>query len=106
MMPASRVASLGVAVALSATIAAPRPARAQACCAGASALTPARLALHEDALVAASIRTTDIVGSFNPSGHYVASPAGTSELDFEQDLIGTLRVLGRGQVSAVVPLVE
>ncbi|MGH7438727.1 MAG: hypothetical protein ACRENE_23820 [Polyangiaceae bacterium] len=47
-----------------------------------------------------------VPGSYDPGGAYVASPAGANELDLEQDLFGALRVLRRGQVSLLVPLVE
>jgi hypothetical protein len=84
---------------------APR-ARAQACCAGTGAVTPGRLALHEDALVGIQARTGTSTGSFYPGGDYVASPAGAGEVDFEQDLFGALRFLRYGQASLLVPLVE
>ena len=83
-----------------------RDASAQACCAGASAVTPARLALHEDALVGLQVRGAAVLGSFDDARHYTPNPAGASELDFEQDLFGALRVLERGQVAALVPLLE
>ena len=87
-------------------VAAPRVARAQACCAGTGAVTPARLALHEDALVGVGLRTTDGLGSFSTTGAYVGAPAGASELDLEQDVMGALRVRDRAQVAVLVPLVE
>jgi hypothetical protein len=93
-------------IALGAALLAPSLARAQACCSGSSALTPARLAPHEDALVGVGVRATDIYGSFNPSGHYVGSPRGVSEFDFEEDVAGSIRVFPRAQVSALVPIVE
>jgi hypothetical protein len=80
-------------------------ARAQPCCAGVNLLTPARLAQHEDALVALQVRASDILGSFD-NGRQFVSPQGASEVDLEQDLIGTLRFLDRGQVSLLVPVVE
>jgi hypothetical protein len=81
-------------------------AHAQACCAGTGALTPGRLALHEDALVGATVRAATVVGSFDPGGHYAWSPAHTSEYDFEEDIFGAVRVLERGQIALIVPLVE
>jgi hypothetical protein len=81
-------------------------ARAQACCAGGSAVTPGRLEPHEDALVGAQARTGIVFGSYDQNGHYVASPSGDSEYDLEQDLFGAVRVLRRGQVALLVPLVE
>ncbi|APR83019.1 Hypothetical protein A7982_08368 [Minicystis rosea] len=85
---------------------APARAAAQACCAGAASLTPARLALHEDALAAVQLKAAGVVGSFDASRRFIASPSGSNELDLEQDLIGAVRVLGRGQVSLLIPIVE
>jgi hypothetical protein len=84
----------------------PASARAQACCAGSSALTPGRLALHEDALVGLQTRTGFGFGSFGGDGSFSSFPKDTSELDLEQDLFGAVRVLERGQVALLVPLVE
>jgi hypothetical protein len=89
-----------------AVLAAARVAHAQACCAGSSAVTPGRLALHEDALFGLSARATDGYGSFDPTGTFISMPSGTSEVDLEQDLFGALRVASRGQVALLVPLVE
>jgi hypothetical protein len=78
-------------------------ARAQACCAGSSALTPARLGIHEDAAVGAILRGSGVLGSLDSSGRYFANPAGTAELDGEADLVGTLRVFRDAQITALVP---
>jgi Putative MetA-pathway of phenol degradation len=107
----SRSARRGTALAtaltaLTAVIAAPAEARAQACCAGATALSPGRLNLHETALVGLQTRVTGITGAFDQSGQFLPSPKGTTEVDFEQDLIATLRVLSRGQITVLVPIVE
>jgi hypothetical protein len=87
-------------------LSAPTNARAQACCAGGSAVTPGRLELHEDALVGIQTRVATVFGSFNQNGRYFASPAGDSEYDFEEDVFCAMRVLRRGQVALLVPLVE
>lgn len=81
-------------------------ARAQPCCGGASAFAPARLTLHEDGLIGLSARAAGVVRSFDAHGAVVTPPAGTREVDLEQDVVGALRVLTRGQVSFLVPLVE
>lgn len=83
-------------------------AYAQACCAGSGAVTPGRLAVHEDALVGLSARAAHVFGSFDSAGHYSTPPAGTSEQDFEQDAIGALRlpVIDHAQLAVLVPLVE
>lgn len=99
----SRASALGFLLAL--VLIAPQ-ARAQACCAGTSALTPGRLALHEDALVGGGLRVASMLGSWDDSARYTRSPPGTSELDFEQDVFGAVRVLERGQVALLVPVVE
>jgi hypothetical protein len=89
---------------------APR-ASAQACCAGAGALTPGRLAVHEDALVGVQIRAATMLGSFDDGAHYNSVSAGDPanpyrENDFEEDIFGAIRVLRRGQVALLVPVVE
>ena len=100
---ASALRTLGLALALGFV---PARAQAQACCAGTGALTPARLALHEDALVGVGVRGASVIGSWNDAGRYRRSPSGTRELDFEEDLFAALRVLGHGQVALLVPFVE
>jgi hypothetical protein len=97
--------ALALAVALSLTAS---RALAQACCAGSGAVTPGRLAMHEDALVGLSARAGHVFGSFDSDGHYSTPPSGTSEQNFEQDVIGALRlpVVDRAQVALLVPLVE
>jgi hypothetical protein len=84
----------------------PSRAWAQACCAGGSVVTPGRLELHEDALVGVQLKAATVLGSYDPSGRYAASPAGDTEGDFEQDLFGAVRLLRRGQVALLVPIVE
>ena len=81
-------------------------ASAQACCAGASAVTPARLALHEEALLGVLQRTVWIDGSFDTSGRYIPAARRSRELDLEQDLFGAVRVLEHGQIALLAPLVE
>jgi hypothetical protein len=83
-------------------------ASAQACCAGSGAVTPGRLAIHEDALVGLQLRGAHAFGSFDSNGHYSTPPSGSSEQDFEQDLIGAVRmpVVDRLQLAVLVPLVE
>jgi hypothetical protein len=98
----SRLAGLGLAAPL---LAAPS-ARAQACCAGSGAVTPGRLGLHEMALVGVQAKAGSVLGSYDLGGDYVRSPPGAAEVDLEQDFFGAIRVLGRGQVALLVPLVE
>ena len=100
---AARVAALAAAIA---AIVTPARALAQACCAGSGTATPARLAMHEQALAGLTLRGAAVTGSYDPAGHYTKNPSGASELDLEQDLFATLRVRRRGQIAAFVPLVE
>ena len=86
--------------------ASPAIARAQACCAAASALGVARLAPHEDAVIGLGFRGTSLWASMGPDGKFIASPARTSEFDLEQDLAGSIRVLEHGQLTVVLPIVE
>lgn len=50
------------------------------------------------------LHAASVFGSYRFDGRYAASTS--SEYDLEQDLFGAVRVLGRGQVAALVPLVE
>jgi hypothetical protein len=99
---------LEVAAALSALAVTTTSGRAwaQACCAGGSAVTPARLELHEDFLVGTQLHAADVIGSYDVGGSYLGPQAGTSELDFEEDLFAAARILRRGQVALLVPLIE
>lgn len=103
----SRSGEKGAAALIALAVAAwPTLARAQACCAGGSAVTPGRLEPHEWALAGVQMRAGDVFGSYEPAGRYVGSPSGDSEFDLEQDLFGAVRVLKRGQVALLVPLVQ
>ena len=84
----------------------PSRAWAQACCAGGSAVTPARLELPEEALVGAQLHAGWVHGQYDTAGRYIASPAGDTEIDFEQDLFGAVRFLKRAQAALLVPLIE
>jgi len=81
-------------------------ARAQACCAGGSALTPGRLAPHEAFLVGGQARAASVFASFDGDGHYATPPAGTTEVDLEQDLFAAVRFLKRAQAAVLVPIVQ
>jgi hypothetical protein len=107
--PRSRFADVALGLALGGSLlTSASRASAQACCAGSGAVTPGRLAVHEDALVGLSARGAQVFGSFDSSGHYSTPPPGSSEQDFEQDVIGALRlpVVDRAQLALLVPLVE
>src|SRR5262249_54157385 len=77
-------------LASAAVLAAATAAHAQACCAGATALSPGRLELHESALVGLQARLSGITGSFDQRGAFIPNPRGTTEVDVEQDFIATL----------------
>ena len=55
---------------------APRDARAQACCVGASGLTPGWLGNHEQALVGAQVRLSGTHGTYPSSGSFFARQPG------------------------------
>lgn len=95
-----------LALAAAAWLGAPRDARAQACCAGASVVTPARLELHERALAGVEVRGAGVIGSYTPAGTYRAAAPGATELDFEEDLLGAIRFFSRAQFALQVPFVE
>lgn len=96
--------SFSLACALLASV--PRAAAAQACCGGPTAFAPARLAPHEDALVGLSLKASSAFGTFDAGRRFAASPAGTAEVDLEQDLVAAVRVLHQAQLSMVLPMVE
>jgi hypothetical protein len=79
-------------------------AHSQACCAGAAAVTPARLAVNEDGLAGFQIRAADLFGSFSRDGKYVAASA--TEGDIEEDFFAGLRVARRAQVALLVPAIQ
>lgn len=62
--------------------------------------------MGEVALVGLQQKASSVFGSYDLHHHYVPSPAGDTEGDFEQDLFGAVRVLDRGQVALLVPFVE
>lgn len=92
---------LGLLVLLGAT-AAPRLARAQACCVGASGLTPGWLTTHERALVGAQMRFATAHGTYPARGEFFAPQPGR-DARLEPSLFASLRLLPRAQVSVSVP---
>jgi hypothetical protein len=98
-------AVVGMAFAALATLAAGEHAAwAQACCAGASGLTPGWLTNHESALVGAQTRLLATHGTYPTSGaFYTALPERDTRV--ETSLFGSLRLLPRAQVSVLAPLV-
>jgi hypothetical protein len=83
-----------------------KQASAQACCAGASAITPGRLGLHEDALVGLQVRAASLIGSYDHLGRYRPSEQESSELAFQQDMVAALRLLERAQFAVLIPVVQ
>ncbi|MBI2395270.1 MAG: transporter [Deltaproteobacteria bacterium] len=79
---------------------------AQACCAGSGAVTPARLGVHEDALVGLQARYAGHLGSHDAEGEYVRTPSHAREINLEQNLFGAVRVVRRVQLSVLVPFVQ
>ncbi len=69
-------------------------------------VSPARLELHEQALVGAQVRASGVLGHFTPEGRFVPEGRGSAEADFEEDLLGAVRFARRAQVALQVPLVE
>jgi hypothetical protein len=84
----------------------PSLARAQACCAGTGAVTPARLTMHEDALAGVTLRASGVLGAYGVDGSYTPQPPHTTELDLEEDFLFAARVTKRGQLAALVPTVQ
>lgn len=78
-------------------------ARAQACCVGASGLTPGWLTNHERALIGAQLRLSDTWTTYPTVGSFYSR---TPERDarVQTSLFGTYRILPRAQLSAFMPL--
>jgi hypothetical protein len=93
-------------IALAATV--PKKSWAQACCAGAGAVTPGRLGMHEDALLGLQLRVAHVFGSFDARARYAPSRAGVSEQSLAQDLMGSIRLpfAPRLQLVGLLPFVE
>lgn len=89
-----------------ASLLAPSELFAQACCAAASAVTPARLTMHERGLVGLELRTQGVIGSFGPYGAYAPIPSGSSELDVSASLFVAARLAPRVQLAGLVPWQE
>src|ERR1700733_10801889 len=84
----------------------PSSAYAQACYAGYAAVTPARLGLHEDALVGTTLHVSGVLGNYDPDGSFTSAAPHTAEVDLEQDLLGAVRVTKRGHLALLVPFDE
>jgi hypothetical protein len=70
-------------------------------------VTPARLEMHENALVGLDAKVATVIGSYAyPQHAFFPSPSNTPEVDYEEDLFGAIRFLGRGQGALLVPLVQ
>jgi len=85
---------------------APTEAKAQACCAAASAVTPARLSLHERWLAGLELRAQGVLGAYGAEGGFVSVPDGASEQGFTASLLAAARVTRRLQLAGVVPWQE
>jgi hypothetical protein len=87
-------------------LALPRPAAAQTCCVGTGLVTPARLRPFEGQAVGMQMRARSVIGSFGPTGNYATSAAGNSELGFEEDLFGAVRLGRHFQVGVWAPFIQ
>jgi hypothetical protein len=101
--PSSRFNSAAALLVLAILLVSTR-AHAQACCAGANAVTPARLGPHENWLVGTQWHAGVLFGSFDANSHY--NGESSREGDFEEDVFGAVRVVPRGQLALLVPFVE
>jgi hypothetical protein len=62
--------------------------------------------MHEQALVGVQLLGSLGLGTFDAKGSYARQPAGSSDLELEQDLFGALRVFKNAQVALLVPFLE
>src|ERR1700747_3400739 len=97
-------AAVVLAALIIAAIARPRPANAQACCAGGTVVTPARLALHEDWALGLQMRARSNPGSYGADGRYQTS--GGAEQVFEQDVAASARIPERAQAGIMIPMFQ
>jgi hypothetical protein len=67
-------------------------------------VTPGRLAPADTFLLGTQIHGRRVLGDFRDDGHFATPPPRTEELEVGADLFATLRVLRRGQVSLLAPL--
>lgn len=81
-----------------------RSASAQACCAGASGLTPGWLTNHERALVGMQLRLSETHGTYPTSGPFYSAPP-QRDARAEGSIFASYRLLPRGQLSAFMPFV-
>ncbi|MFT3712398.1 MAG: hypothetical protein QM817_32525 [Archangium sp.] len=95
--------ALRIGLALAAA-SAPAVAHAQACCAGASLLSPARLTPYEETLVGFELRSLTQFGSADARGHFTPTPANSGSEDVVLTLHHTLRVGENGQLTWSLPL--
>jgi len=91
-------------VALALLCASATEARAQACCVGASGLTPAWLAYHERFLVGAQVRLLATHGAYPSRGPFY-EPTRGRDRRLETSLFTSFRILPRLQASVFLPFV-
>ncbi len=77
----------------------------QACCASAGLVAPTHLRSYEHLAVGTQLKARSVFGSFDQTGAYRGSTAGTSDWMFEQDLFGVARLFDRAQVALMLPFV-
>ena len=62
--------------------------------------------MHEFALAGVQLKAANDFGSYQTDGRYVGSAPGAHELDLEEDVFGAVRLLRRGQVALLAPIIE
>jgi hypothetical protein len=62
--------------------------------------------MHDEALIGAQMRVASVFGSYDATGVYVPAPPKAREIDIEEDLFGAVRLFGRGQLGALLPIVQ
>lgn len=105
-MPSPRSSFLSSCAAVALVVCWPTAARGQACCAGGSVITPGRLEAVENELVGVQLKVGGVIGQYSTTGQARANTPGQGEYDLEQDVFGAVRVLERGQLALLVPIVE
>lgn len=79
---------------------------AQACCTGTNVLTPARLALHEEALVGVELKPSVPYGAADGLGRFATNARGAGGFDFTQTLLSTVRLGESAQLTWALPFTQ
>ena len=84
----------------------PLTAHAQACCVTSAGVSPTRLALHERFGVGMTIRASWSLGQHDADARFLPKAGATKEIGVAEDVFAAVRWLDRGQLAALVPIIQ